>query len=419
MPPRSEPKLQDPRPAADPVAAEHAPPANEPSRPSRRRRLIQAAAAAAAVGALALGVHAFLTRGDEGTDDAQVEADVTPLAARVGGPIAQVLVPDDAPVKAGQPIALVDDADYQASARRAEAEAETARAQAAAADAQVQVVAASARGGFSGAQATVEASNAAAIGAAAGVDAARASLQRAQAEAARAASDFERARQLVQAQAISQQQFDAAQAGNDTAQAGLAAARAQLSAAEEARRSAEGRAAEAVGRLGASRPVAAQIAAAEAGAALAHARVKSAEAALDLARLQLSYTVVRAPSDGTVSRLQARVGQIVQPGQVLAELVPDRTYLVANFKETQIGGIRVGDAADVTVDAYPGKTLRGVVESISGGTGARFALLPPDNASGNFVKVVERVPVRIAWKDAPSDLPLRAGLSAYATVHTR
>ena len=147
--------------------------------------------------------------------------------------------------------------------------------------------------------------------------------------------------------------------------------------------------------------------------------MKSAQAALDLAKLQLSYTTVYAANDGNVSRLGARVGQIVQPGQVLGQLVPTRTYLVANFKETQTGTIRPGQKVSVDVDAYEGRKLEGKVESISGGTGARFALLPPDNASGNFVKVVERVPVRIEWVNAPADLPLRAGLSATVTVHTR
>ncbi len=163
----------------------------------------------------------------------------------------------------------------------------------------------------------------------------------------------------------------------------------------------------------------AQYGAALAGVDLARARVRSAEAAADLAKLQLSYTVLRAPADGTVSRLQARAGQIVQPGQVCAQLVPDRTYVVANFKETQTGRIRPGQRVEIDVDAYSGRKLEGKVESLSGGTGARFALLPPDNASGNFVKVVERVPVRIAWASPPANLALRAGLSANVTVHTR
>ena len=147
------------------------------------------------------------------------------------------------------------------------------------------------------------------------------------------------------------------------------------------------------------------------------ARVKAAQAALDLARLQLSYTVVWAPADGVVSRLAAREGQLVQPGQTLGQLVPVATYLVANFKETQVGA---WTPASVEVRSTPSRArLHGRVESLSGGTGARFSLLPPDNASGNFVKVVERVPVRLAWASPPAGLPLRAGLSADVTVHER
>jgi membrane fusion protein (multidrug efflux system) len=390
-----------------------------PSGARRRQVLLRVGGAVAALAALAFGVHLFLTRGDEGTDDAQVEADVAPVAPRVGGPIAEVLVQEDAHVTVGQPLARIDDADYSARVRQAEAELGVARAQASAADAQVQVSSAGARGGFAGAQATVQAANAGVTGAGAQVEAARAALLQAQAQAEKAGADLSRAKELKAADAIAQQQFDAFQATADTTQAGLAAAKAQLAAAEENRRTAQGRAAEALGRLGASTPVAAQIAAAQAQAALAHARVQSAEAALDLARLQLSYTVLRAPADGTVSRWVARVGQILQPGQVLGQLVPDQNYVVANFKETQLAGMKPGQAATVEIDAYPGRKLEGRIQSIAGGTGARFALLPPDNASGNFVKVVERVPVRITLVDPPRDLPLRAGLSAYATVHTR
>jgi membrane fusion protein (multidrug efflux system) len=213
-------------------------------------------------------------------------------------------------------------------------------------------------------------------------------VSKADAEAEKAQLDLHRAEALKAGDAIAADRFDATRIAGETAKAGASTNRAQYAAAL-------------------------------ASAELAHARVRAAEASLDLAKLQLSYTVVVAANDGVVSRLGARTGQIVQPGQVLAQLVPAQTYLVANFQETQTGTIRPGQKVDVEIDAYGGRRLEGRVESISGGTGARFALLPPDNASGNFVKVVERVPVRIAWVDPPADLPLRAGLSANVTVHTR
>jgi membrane fusion protein (multidrug efflux system) len=347
-------------PSADPklhtvAVPEASPVANEPA-PRGKRRVLAVVAVVAVLAVAGFGGHAYLTRGDATTDDAQVEADVVSLAPRVAGPIAEVLVQDNAPVKQGQPILRIDDADYQVRVRQAEAEVETARAQAAAADAQV--------------------------------GAARASVSRSEAEAEKAAIDLRRAEELKRGDAIAAERFDATRIGNEAARAGAGANRAQYAAAL-------------------------------ANAELAHARVKSAQAALDLARLQLSYTTLRAPADGAVSKLVARQGQIVATGQSIAQLVPDKTYLVANFKETQTGAIRPGQRAEVEIDAYPGRTLEGKVESVSGGTGARFALLPPDNASGNFVKVVERVPVRISWTNPPADLPLRAGLSATVTVHTR
>ena len=187
-------------------------------------------------------------------------------------------------------------------------------------------------------------------------------------------------------------------------------------AADEARRAAQTRVGEAEGRVTQSAPVEAQIAAAHANADLAHARVKSAEASLDLAKLQLSYTKISAPSDGTASKLSVHEGQLCSVGQPVIEIVPSTTYLLANFKETQIGRMRDGQKAEIVIDAFPRRTFQGHVESLSGGTGASFSLLPADNATGNFVKVVQRVPVRIAWDNAPSDIALRAGLSADVTV---
>src|SRR6185312_5411392 len=156
--------------------------------------------------------------------------------------------------------------------------------------------------------------------------------------------------------------------------------------------------------------------AARANADLAHARVQSAEAQLELARLQLGYTAVKAPADGIASKLTVHEGQLVAIGSPVIELVPTQTYVLANFKETQIGKMKPGQRADVKVDAYPGQKLEATVESLSGGTGSSFSLLPADNASGNFVKVVQRVPVRISWTKQP-DVPLRAGMSVDVTVH--
>jgi membrane fusion protein (multidrug efflux system) len=333
-------------------------PGNAPvAPPPRKRRVLPwIAGLVLLLAGAGAGARAYLTRGEESTDDAQVEADVVALAPRVGGLVAEVLVADNAHVTAGQPILRLDAADFQARVRQADAELATARAQVLAAQAQVL--------------------------------AAGATVSRSEAEAAKAQLDLQRAEALRQGDAIATQTYEATRTQSETARAGAGANHAQYAGAL-------------------------------ANLELARARVQAAQAAVDLARLQASYTVVKAPADGLVARLGARVGQIVQASQNLGQLVPDRTYLVANFKETQTGAIRPGQAVDVTLDAYDGRVLTGKVESLSAGTGARFALLPPDNASGNFVKVVERIPVRIAWATLPADLPLRAGLSAYVTIHTR
>jgi membrane fusion protein (multidrug efflux system) len=248
--------------------------------------------------------------------------------------------------------------------------------------------------------------------------AARAGLERAKAEARKGELDLQRTKQLVAGNALPRERLDNAQVAYDASQAALAQAQAQAAAAEEMRRLASTRVAEARGRLDQSTPTKAVIDSAQANADLAHARIKVAEAVLELAQLQLSYTKVVATEDGFVSKLSVQPGQMIQIGQPIGELVPDRTYVVANFKETQVGRLRAGQSARIRLDAFPGVEIEGKVASVSGGTGARFALLPADNASGNFVKVVQRVPVRISWNSRPA-LPLQAGLSTEVTVYIR
>ena len=267
---------------------------------------------------------------------------------------------------------------------------------------------------------------AALTGSAAGVGSAQAQLASARGASARADADLKkaeldlgRALALRKADAIPQQQLDVVQLALESARAAKTQADAQVTLAEDSRRGAESRVGEARGRVDQSAAVAPQIAAARAGAALAAARVRSAEASLVLAKLQVGYTRIVAPADGYASKLSVREGQLVSMGQPLIELVPSETYLVASFKETQIGKMRPGQRATIDVDAFPGRSLVGRVESLAGGTGASFSLLPPDNSTGNFVKVVQRVPVRITLVDAPADVVLRPGLSADVTVDTR
>jgi membrane fusion protein (multidrug efflux system) len=294
---------------------------------------------------------------------------------------------------------------------------ESTRAQAAQANAQVDIVTATSNGNLSSAKAAYSGSSVGVASADAQVAAARAQVVRSEADARKATSDLNRAKELHAANAVPQERVDNAEAAFDSAQAALVQARAQLTATEEGKRAAIARVSEAAGRVAQNAPISAQIAAAHANAALAQARTRSAESALELAKLQLSYTKIVAPTDGLASKLSVHEGQLVGVGQPLLELVPTQTYVTANFKETQLGQMRPGERAELKIDAYPHRTFSGKVESISGGTGSSFSLLPADNASGNFVKVVQRVPVRIAWVDPPSDVVFRAGLSVDATVY--
>jgi membrane fusion protein, multidrug efflux system len=388
--------------------------------PARRKRRPFAILGIIALLTLAVvGVYTMLTAGRENTDDAQIAADMVPVATRVAGAVARVHIKENQQVKRGDLLIEIDPSDYDARVQQAQAELATAAAQAAGAQAQVEIVDATSKGGLVSARAALSGTTAGVQSASAQLAASRAALARAGAELKKAENDLDRARMLRQANAVPQEQLDNAQIAADAARAAKAQAEAQVSLAEESRRSAESRVGEAQGRVSQSAPVAPQIAAARANADLANARVRSAEAALALAKLQLGYTKISAPADGYASKLTVHEGQLVTVGQPLIELVPAATYLVANFKETQVGSMHVGQPAEIKIDAFPGRTFEGKIESLAGGTGASFSLLPADNATGNFVKVVQRVPVRIAWVNAPGDVALRAGLSADVTVDVR
>ncbi len=394
-------------------------PVGDDAKPARKRRpfLILGVIAVVAVGAVS--IYAKLTGGRESTDDAQIAADIVPVSARVGGVVAQVHIGENQRVKRGDLLLELDAADLKARAQQAEAELATAQAQAQVAEAQVQIVEATSKGGLVSARAALSGSTAGVGSASAQLASARAAASRADADLRKANLDLSRAQTLRKAGAVPQQMLDGAQLALEVATAAKAQAEAQVALAQDARRGAESRVGEARGRVDQSAPVVPQIAAARAGAALAAARVRSAEATLALAKLQVSYTRVEAPADGYASKLAVHVGQLVAPGQPLVELVPPETYIVASFKETQIGRMHPGQTATIDVDAFPGRKLTGRVDSLAGGTGASFSLLPPDNSTGNFVKVVQRVPVRIVVVDPPADVALRPGLSADVTVDVR
>lgn len=362
------------------------------------------------------GYYLVTTWNQENTDDAQLDADVVPMAVRTSGLVLKVNVEENQAVNEGDVLMELDEADQAARVKQAEASLANAQAQVAVAAAQVAIVEANARGGLQSARAALSGSSVGVQSALAQIENAKAGLARAKADQHKAELDLSRAKQLRTANAIAQERLDNAQAAFDAAQAEVHQATAQLAAAQVAKDVAQSRVGEAEGRLGQSTPIEAQIASAHASLKLAEAAAQAAQASLDLQRLQFDYLKVKAPVTGTISRMSAHKGQLLAMGQAIGELVPNQIYVTANFKETQIGKMHPGQGAEIDVDAFPGRKLRGKVVSLSAGTGARFSLLPPDNASGNFVKVVQRVPVRIALDGVPQDLALRAGLSADVTV---
>ena len=364
------------RPPSD--AAAHPPAAVRPRRRIGRPFIILGLVVLALL--LVIGGYLVYMHGKEATDDAQIAADIVSVGSRVPGQVLRVTVQDNQPVKKGDLLIELDPADLQARVAQAEAELASAGAQEQAAQAQVQIVERGAHGAGVPGTATAQ------------VNAARAAVNRALADAKRAELDWKRAQDLFAQGAMSKAQLDQAQATLDTNQAALEQARAQLTGAD------------------------AQVSAARANVDIAAARKGVAQASLDAARLQLSYTRIEAPVDGFASKLSVHPGSLVQAGQPLVSVVPSATYIIANFKETQIGDMRPGQRAVVHVDAY-GRDFEAKVDSLSGATGATFSLLPPDNASGNFVKVVQRVPVRLAWVNQPADVGLRPGLSVDVTVY--
>jgi len=369
----------------------------------------------ASVVALAWFGHRWYSAGKQKTDDAQVEADVVPISSRVAGTVLTAKVTDNQPVKKGDVLFEIDPANLDVEVARTEAELEGAKAQLAVADAQASVVRSSSTGGLSSAKAALTGASASVRGAADSIRAAEAAVTRSHADLANAQTELDRVQALFKKEAVTKQELDRSTHARDVAQAALQASTAQLDAARDQRNLAQARVSEAEGRVAQSAPVDQQVAAAQAASQLASARVKAAEAALARARRARAHVTIIAPSDGVISKLGAHAGQSVNVGQPLLMLVPNETYVVANFKENQIAQMHPGDKVDIELDAYEGR-FSGVVEALSPATGSRFSMIPPDNATGNFVKVVQRVPVKIKWT-APPKIALRPGLSAEVTVH--
>ena len=397
-----------------------------------KKWLLVVVLAAAVLVAFVLWKH---MSGRESTDDAQVDGHINPVACRVGGTVRAVRVDDNQEVKAGTLLVEIDSSDYVIALERAKAELAAAEAAAAAARTQVPVVSITTSSQTSGAQASLQSAEAGVTAAAKGVDTARARLATTRARVlearalhTKALQDLERMKQLVAKEEISKQQYDAAVAAADGSRAALEGAEAAVQEAERGVEAAEAHlvqvrtaVSQAQAGIEATRAGPDQIAVMKSNATSAEARVQQAAAALDRAQLDLEYTKVRAPVSGIVSMKKVELGQVVVRDQPLMAIVPlDDIWITANFKEDQLNHMRVGQRAIISVDAYGGRKYQGLVQSIAAATGARFSLLPPENATGNYVKVVQRIPVKIELVQGqdPEHL-LRPGMSVVPTVFTK
>ena len=390
---------------------------------------------AVVVVAAVAGTVVWARSGAERTDDAQIEGRITPIGARVGGTVQKVGIADNQFVEAGTVLVEVDPRDYEVALQRAEADLADAKANAEAAGSTVPVTSVSTSTGVTSAESGLDEAHAAIAMAERQVEAAHAQREAAvarqrerQAAAVKAAKDVERLTPLVAKEEVARQQFDAAVATADAARAAADAAAAEVAAAasnvavaEQRAVQAKAAAVRATATLASAKTAPEQLQITRARALSADARVKAAEAAVAAARLALERTVVKAPTAGVIGRRAVEVGQSVQTAQPVMALVSrDDVWVVANFKETQLVDVVAGQRATVDVDALDGRTFTGKVDSIGAATGAKFSLIPPDNSTGNFVKVVQRVPVKIVLDpDQDVDYRLRPGLSVYATIHTR
>ena len=384
------------------------------------------------------------------TDDAYVEGSIVIISAKVSGHVAELLTDDNRAVKTGDMLLRIDPRDYAAKRDQAKAAVAVAVASHQATRSETQLTRETTSAQVEEARATLESARVAEQGAESAVLEARATVEAkraamaamaaevagAQSTMRQTAREMERMRTLLQGGFVSQRDFDQAEMASATSAATLEATRKRLNQAEKEVQQAEAALAsrvlavsQAKQRVNEARAALVrvesqrrQVTVKEAEIERAEATLSQAQADLSFAELQLQHTEVRAPADGVVSKKSVETGQVVQMGQPLLAIVPlHEVWVVANFKETQLARVRPGMPVEVEIDTFPGKVFHGTVDSLSAGTGARFSLLPPENATGNWVKVVQRIPVKIRLdaKEFGNPLTLRAGMSAYVVIRVK
>ena len=417
-------------------------------KPTRKRAAKLIGIGLAVIAAVAGGTYYLHSRHYESTDNAFIEGDVIQVSPRIAGQMLRVYVRDNQHVNSGDPIAEIDARDYQARAAEARARLTDTAARADGAQSNLlltstvtEAVLTQTGAAAGAAQDQVQVLQAGVAQAAAAIRAAEAALGQAeaqqsaaQAEASRAADDASRYRALYAKDEVSKQQLDraetqaraaaasyvAANQATEAAKAHLSQAQAAQASSQAALRQAEKQVVQAQGRVSEAKSAPRQMEARHADVASLRAQVEQQRASVQQAELALSYTRIYAPDSGYITRKSVESGDFVQPGQPLLALVSDRLWVVANFKETQLTLMRPGQPVTLKLDAFPQLRLRGHVESFQSGTGAAFSLLPAENATGNYVKVVQRVPVKIVLDEAPpAGYRIGPGMSVEPEVKVR
>ena len=426
-----------PQPNSVPVAAAAPPAAPPPPHPWRERiRDLSPLTKGVIIAVLVLiAVAWYVLSGRVTTDDAQVDCHITAVAPQVPGYVVQLLINDNTPVKEGDLLVQIDPREYQAEVEQAKANLDFAEAQANSAKMQISLTRATTTNGTNGASAQKQ-SDAADYtmsqaqleqSATANLQVAEANVAAKQATNERAQSDLKRYTPLLASDDVSKYQYDAVDAAARVAKSELEAAQQQLTAAQQAVEIARANAQSSQARFLRSQSQLLETKAQEQRVPIAEATYKSAvaaaeraKAALQQAELNLAYTHITAPITGQVTQKSVDLGQYVSPGQLLFTIVPlDQIYVTANFKETQLADVAKGQKVRIHVDTYS-DDFDGVVDSIAGAAGSRQALLPPQNATGNFIKVVQRIPVKILVKPNKNpNLVLRPGMNVEATIYTR
>jgi membrane fusion protein, multidrug efflux system len=410
--------------------------APEPSRGSRKkqgtRRIFNEHPVGARAAALLLLTIVIVAGGFffwnslawESTDDAQVNGHIMPLSARINGYVLEVPVIEGQLVHTGDVLVTIDPKDYKIALEQGRATFEDAQASAASSRFNIPITSVTTRSNVDSASTAVENAEAGFKAAEQNLESAKAVLEQSEANAAKSDADLVRYEQLVSKEDISHQQYDQAVAEAKANRSGVVSGRANVQAAEQAVRQAQGKLLQARADLRSAQTAPQQISMSLAKADAADAQARERKAQLDQADLNLSYTVVRSPVTGIVGKKTVEVGQNVGIGQELVEVVPlDDVWVTANFKETQLAHMRPGQPVEIKVDAY-GRKWQAHVTNMGAGAGSVFSLLPPENATGNYVKVVQRVPVRLdfdrsAGSDFNAEALLKPGLSVEPEVRVR